>query len=271
MKAHLREFRKRVIEAGQSGALNWTEVRLLEVIINLTEGRLKGCIARVRVLAERIGRGIRHTRRLLQKLEERGWIIRHERRLEKTSAQISNLIQIGGLPLPEIKWQETQPDGSASMPAPPQGKEEMHRCLEKIISHAQAGATASAREAIRKYYASVENHPLFQQYLRYYQCKRNQGKQGIACIKAYIETCNKRFGAGNMEFWKQYLDYISPRDYAIEVATERDKQIVAGGNIEPGKEDRMQLEENIFNTIGKALPARLQEQMREFYRRRMQR
>jgi len=265
--AYFASICKRINKAATNRELSWTQAQLLKYIIKLSQGRLGGCIARIRYLAKAIGRSIRHTRRLIAELEQKGWLERHSRYLPETRGQISNLIHLKDAPLPEIRWQDTRPNNYATHSdlTTAISLDSIKATLEYILSLYDHGKHKKAKRMLTELYMSIKRHDTFMRFFRYFQQKRSAGGKIIQCQDAYIFKCIKNFGKGIQDFWEEFLEYLQKlsEEQPTTETCESKEMTISGATI-----PQPDWEQNLLNSISDTLPLALRERMLSFYKKR---
>jgi len=257
-----------VNQAAQCKEITWTEAQLLKYIGKLAQGRLGGCIARVRMLATAIGRSVRHTRRLISSLECKGWLKRQSRFLPGTNGRTSNLLSIPNRPLPTIKWQDTRPNNYVLSSIPIQQPhvypsiQAIKNTLEGILSHAKSLQTKQVIQKMSEFYLAIKGSEVFIRFTKYYQQSKPK-KAHIKNYDAYIAKCTRNVKKGYCRFWNEFLAYLAQIIKNQEESAPERQVSVDASLLSPE-----QIRQNIFDSISADIPLTLRKQMIAFYQKR---
>ncbi|MCS6782798.1 MAG: hypothetical protein NZ482_06425 [Gloeomargarita sp. SKYG98] len=272
-----REILAQVIQDCQHNYLPDSCLRLMDLLIGLSFGRLGAACASVRWLAKQMNFSMGHTRRLIRLLEQRGHLRRHARYRPGTQHRLSNVLEIPGVTAHlVIPWKGALPDGAAADLLPPPTLEQLIAGLEQVFAQLQDYADPTyARLSLRSWWQQAKRSPIIQQFCQWYAQQREQAGSPIHALGAYVTACIQRFASYNASFFEQLRQWLA-RYQAAEQA--RQQQVaharvvanaVACDKAQQAEQLRARIAalEQALASIPTHLPLATQERMRAKYAR----
>ncbi|MCS6782450.1 MAG: helix-turn-helix domain-containing protein [Gloeomargarita sp. SKYBB_i_bin120] len=248
-------------------------------IVQLSFGRLHGCIASYRYLAARLGISRVWVVALVARLEALGLVRRHPRFKPGTRHRLSNLLEVPGVTASlEIPWRGALPNGAAADLLPPPTLEQLIAGLEQVFAQLQDYADPNyARLSLQSWWRQARKSPVIAQFCRWYAQQREQLRKPVQVIGAYVSACVQRFSHYNATFFEEMRQWLT-RYQAAEQARQQQvahAQAVATTIAQDKAQRAEELRQHIANyeqalaTIPTNLPLANQERMRALYTRRI--